>query len=244
MMKKTLMFAVLPAAVMTLCSSCGLVFSKLAPAIGDAGEQLLQSEFLQPSQAEEHQQTASAGSTAEASDGQADVTGVWHAEMDYTKALKGPLEETLGDYLPYFDEMPPLNVIMVLELGQNGEENAYRLFFDGDTVNGMADGYLGWLTKGFAAFARANGALTDGEDLSDEELVSLMNMDLEDMRAQLTEAFDAESAGTYVFEDGVITLENDELYAVYRGDSDTLAMDAEGEADGLIADLLPLVFSR
>ena len=40
------------------------------------------------------------------------------------------------------------------------------------------------------------------------------------------------------------TLENDELYAVYRGDTDTLAMDAEGEADGVIAGLLPLVFSR
>ena len=173
------------------------------------------------------------------------ITGSWAADVDMTEYLN-----EIGQFLT-------LDNFTIKLLAEFKEDGTYTMAGDPESAQAAMDSLKEQL----------KGALTDylqamidesGMDTTVEELLKEADMTMEDLMAEMDEAYSAEdlvgdlnTEGKYLFEDGKLAL-SDSLdeeadiaeYEAATLEGDTLTLTGGEDADSEFAGLYPIVFER
>ena len=180
------------------------------------------------------------------------ITGSWAADVDMTEYLNKLLgeEEELSQYLT-------LENFTIKLLAEFKDDGTYTMACDPASADAAMDG-LKEQTKD--AMLRYMQDMIDesGMDTTVEDLLAESGMTMDDLMAEMDEAYSAEDLvgdlnmeGKYVYEEGKLALSNslDEEadiaeYEPVSLEGDTLTLTGEGDTDGEFAGLYPVVFDR
>ena len=180
------------------------------------------------------------------------ITGSWAADVDMTEYLNEMLseDEEIGQFLT-------LDNFTIKLLAEFKEDGTYTMAGDPESAQAAMDSLKEQL----------KGALTDylqamidesGMDTTVEELLTEADMTMDDLMAEMDEAYSAEdlvgdlnTEGKYLFEDGKLAL-SDSLdeeadiaeYEAATLEGDTLTLTGGEDADSEFAGLYPIVFER
>ena len=180
------------------------------------------------------------------------ITGSWAADVDMTEYLNEMLseDEEIGQFLT-------LDNFTIKLLAEFKEDGTYTMAGDPESAQAAMDSLKEQL----------KGALTDylqamidesGMDTTVEELLTEADMTMDDLMAEMDEAYSAEDLvgdlnpeGKYLFEDGKLAL-SDSLdeeadiaeYEAATLEGDTLTLTGGEDADSEFAGLYPIVFER
>ena len=180
------------------------------------------------------------------------ITGSWAADVDMTEYLNEMLseDEEIGQFLT-------LDNFTIKLLAEFKEDGTYTMAGDPESAQAAMDSLKEQL----------KGALTDylqamidesGMDTTVEELLTEADMTMDDLMAEMDEAYNAEdlvgdlnTEGKYLFEDGKLAL-SDSLdeeadiaeYEAATLEGDTLPLTGGEDADSEFAGLYPIVFER
>ena len=180
------------------------------------------------------------------------ITGSWAADVDMTEYLNEMLseDEEIGQFLT-------LDNFTIKLLAEFKEDGTYTMAGDPESAQAAMDSLKEQL----------KGALTDylqamidesGMDTTVEELLTEAEMTMDDLMAEMDEAYSAEdlvgdlnAEGKYLFEDGKLAL-SDSLdeeadiaeYEAATLEGDTLTLTGGEDADSEFAGLYPIVFER
>lgn len=180
------------------------------------------------------------------------ITGSWAADVDMTEYLNEMLseDEEIGQFLT-------LDNFTIKLLAEFKEDGTYTMAGDPESAQAAMDSLKEQL----------KGALTDylqamidesGMDTTVEKLLTEADMTMDDLMAEMDEAYSAEdlvgdlnTEGKYLFEDGKLAL-SDSLdeeadiaeYETATLEGDTLTLTGGEDADSEFAGLYPIVFER
>ncbi len=180
------------------------------------------------------------------------ITGSWAADVDMTEYLNEMLseDEEIGQFLT-------LDNFTIKLLAEFKEDGTYTMAGDPESAQAAMDSLKEQL----------KGALTDylqamidesGMDTTVEELLTEADMTMDDLMAEMDEAYSAEdlvgdlnTEGKYLFEDGKLAL-SDSLdeeadiaeYEAATLEGDTLTLTGGEDADSEFVGLYPIVFER
>ena len=180
------------------------------------------------------------------------ITGSWAADVDMTEYLNEMLseDEEIGQFLT-------LDNFTIKLLAEFKEDGTYTMAGDPESAQAAMDSLKEQL----------KGALTDylqamidesGMDTTVEELLTEADMTMDDLMAEMDEAYNAEdlvgdlnTEGKYLFEDGKLAL-SDSLdeeadiaeYEAATLEGDPLTLTGGEDADSEFAGLYPIVFER
>ena len=179
------------------------------------------------------------------------IVGSWTADIDMADFLNSALaeDEQFGKYLT-------LDSFSIRLLADFSEDGAYSMHCDPDSaqtaladlkeqMKGALTGYLEDITK------------ESGLDLNAEELMEQAGITMEDLLAEMDEAYSAEDlvkdmdlSGRYLFEDGKLALSDDPAEDPDPEDAETVTLEGDtltftgGGEDSQFSGLYPVVFHR
>ena len=179
------------------------------------------------------------------------ITGSWTADVDMAENLNESLaaSEEIGRYLT----LDSFSLQLLLRFSEDG---TYSMHCDPDSaktaLEGLKEQMKGALTGYLEDVARESGL-----DLTAEELMEQAGITMDDLLAEMDEAYSAEElvddmnlSGRYLYEDGKLALSDDPEKEADPNDAvtvtleeDTLTLTGGGE-DSEFAGLYPVVFHR
>ena len=179
------------------------------------------------------------------------IAGSWTAEVDMADTLNETLSEAeeIGKYLN-------LESFSFRLLAEFREDGTYSMHCDPDSARAALDG-LKEQMKGALSGYLEDIAKESGLDLTAEELMEQAGITMDDLLAEMDEAYSAEDmvgdmelSGKYLFENGTLALSDDPETDPDPNDAETVTLEGDtltftgGGEDSQFAGLYPVVFHR
>ena len=179
------------------------------------------------------------------------IAGAWTAEVDMADTLNETLAE--AEEISKYLNLDSFSLQLLLNFGEDG---TYSMHCDPESAKAALDG-LKEQMKGALTGYLEEIAKESGLNLSAEELMEHAGITMDDLLAEMDEAYSAEElvgdmnlSGQYLYEDGKLILSDDPAEAPDPEDAETVTLEGDtltftgGGEDGHFIGLYPVVFHR